>query len=974
MGNRIFRKLGCLALLTALAFSVFAPAEVHGASTFKDTKGHWAEQYIETAVAQGIIKGYADGNFLPDWKVSRAEFISMLNRALGNTATGTMGFSDVPTSAWYYYDVAKAVTARFVSGFNDNTFRPGSFITRQEAAVMLARILPAYGYTSDLNRFTDNSAIADWALGAMSKIGGKGYIFGYTDGKIHPLDPLTRAQAAKIISEIVQKETIVAADPVVKTDGTKLSGKIYSNNVTIHKDLGAGDATLDNCVVLGKLIVQGGGESTVTVNHSRIADAVVARTAGPVRLLAKGETAILNTVCSEGFVLQTGSLTGDAFGTGFERVSFAASSDGTLQGNFPYVSLDGTSADLQLVSGTIGVLDVNTAGRRSDITVDRGATVSQANVYGEAYFHGTGTITNMQVSAKGVTYETKPKKWSILSGGETPTLDDPVLSIAFAPAKAKTNVYLDTAVTITFSSAMREDDGSTITNAEIPGIVTLRKGSATGSTVSYTGSINSAKTVMTLTPADILEEDTRYYIVVKAGTMLDAEGVENAAVTSYFNTGSVTEKLLVTYSPLNGDKAVAADRKSFTITFSEALTKYNGNTISASDAYLQSTVVLFRKGNTAVSTSDYTVSINTAKTRITVTLDTDYVLALNTSYTLGVKASTLKTADGEVVAASSAAWTTAGTPALSSVGVVPYEMAVDFKATPSVSGRIYAVLLAADAAAPTATRIRDGKDAADAAALAAANIATPASGAATLQLAGTGITRDTAYKVYAVLYDGSGNASAVVTAAVTTEPLKLKSFSIVPDTGTADILPGFKADKLDYGTIVVPNGTAYVTVSAEANALSFVGSLTVNGDVKVAGKQVDLTDGKADITVVVQEDGKRSVTYIATVRAAGSAELSSMTIDGNAYDPASTVPYAIGSGQVLVILVITPKDPLAAIEIDGGTYAAGDRIELNLGSTITQKDFVIESADGLATKTYTIRFDRTPIPAAPPAGDPPAGP
>ena len=948
--------------MTAMAFLLFTPAEGFAASTFKDTKGHWAEPYIEAAVDQGIIKGYTDGRFLPDAKVSRAEFISMLNRALGNTSTGSMGFSDVPTAAWYYYDVAKAVTAGFVDGFNDNTFRPGNFITRQEAAVMLARMLPTYAYSANLSSYTDYHSIADWALAAMSRIGGKGYIAGYNDGKIHPADSLTRGQAAKIITQIVEKEKIVSSDPVVKADGTKLSGRIYANNVTIHRDLDDGDATIDNCVILGKLIVQGGGDSTVTVNNSRIANAAVARTAGPVRLLAKGETTILNTLCSEDFALQTDRLTGNEFGAGFAKVSFAASSAGTLQGAFPYVSIDGTYADLQLLSGTISTLDVNIAGRRSDITVAGGATISQANVYGESYFHGTGTISNMLVSAKGVTYETKPKKWSIASGGETPVLNDPELTLTFVPAKAKTNVYLDTAVTITFSSPMRENDASTITNGEIPDIVTLRKGSATGSAVAFTGTINAAKTVMTLTPSSPLDEDTRYYVVVKADTMIDADGEENDAFTSYFNTGSATEKLLVTYSPLNGDKAVPADRKSFTINFSEELTKYNGTSLSTSDTYLKSTVVLFRRGTTAVSTSDYTVSINSARTRITVTLDTDYGLALNTSYTLGVKASTLKSADGEAVPASSVTWTTAGTPALSSVSVVPYETAVDLKATPSVSGRIYAVLLPADAAAPTAARIRDGKDAADAAAIAANNIATAASGAATLQLAGEGITRDTAYKIYAVLYDGSGNASAVISQPVTTEPLKLKSLTIVPDTGTADILPGFKSDKLAYGTIVVPNGTASVEVTAEANALSFVGSLTINGDVEVGGKQVDLTAGTADISVVVQELGKRSVTYTVTVKVAGSAALSSMTIDGNAYDPASSAAYAIGADPVQVILVISPEDAAASVRIDGATATAGAPITLNLDSTITQKDFDIVSADGLATRTYTIRFDRTPIP------------
>lgn len=963
------RKVGCFLVFAALFFAFATPAESYGASSFKDTKGHWAEQYIKTAVDQGIIKGYTDGRFKPDVKVSRAEFISMLNRALGNTSTGAMSFDDVSGSAWYYYDVAKAVTAGYVDGFSDGTFRPGDFISRQEAAVMLSRLMPTYGYDKSLSRFSDYRSVADWATAAMAKMSGKNYISGYTDGKIHPLESLTRAQAAKIISDIVDKESIVASDPMVKKDGTELSGKIYSNNVTIHKDLDDGEVTIENCVILGKLIVQGGGEDSVTVNNSRIANALVDRSSGRVRLLAKGETSILNTVCSEDFTLETYRLTGTDFGAGFQKVSLGASSSGRFKGSFPLVAVDGSSADLQLLSGTISKLDVNSGGRRSNITVDSKAVVAQANVHAESYFHGNGTVSEMQVHAKGITYETKPKKWHINTGGKTPEQDDPELTVAFTPTHGKTKVYLDTKVTITFSSAMREDDGSTITNSELPGIVTIRKGSATGSTVAYSGTINSAKTVMTLTPTSPLLEDTRYYIVVKAGTMIDADGEDNEAATSYFNTGSSTEKLVVTYSPVNGDASVPADRKSFTINLSEGVTRYNGTSLSTGDSYLKSNVVLFRRGNTAVSASDYSVSTNSSRSRITITLDDDYALSLNTRYTIGILASTLKTADGDAVAASSSTWTTAGMPVLSSVGVVAHETSVDFKATPNISGRIYAVLLPADAAAPTAARIRDGKDAADTAAIAAVNAATPASGAATLALSSEAVTRDTAYKIYAVLYDGSGNASQVVSSAVTTEPLKLKSLTIVPDTDAANVLSGFKSNKLNYGTLVVPNGTSYVEVTAEANALSFVGDLTINGDVEMAGKQIDLSAGSADISVVVQELGKRSVTYTVTVQVAGSAALNSMTIqiaeDITAYEPGVSEPLPIGADPIQVTLVISPEDPAATIRIDGVTVAAGDPITLNLDSTITRKDFVIESADGLATKTYTIRFDRTPFPEDP---------
>ena len=66
------------------------------------------------------------------------------------------------------------------------------------------------------------------------------------------------------------------------------------------------------------------------------------------------------------------------------------------------------------------------------------------------------------------------------------------------------------------------------------------------------------------------------------------------------------------------------------------------------------------KGGQTISTSDYSVSIDSNKTKITITLANDYSLDLNTKYTVEIRGSKLKTSDGETVPASSASWTTAG--------------------------------------------------------------------------------------------------------------------------------------------------------------------------------------------------------------------------------------------------------------------------------------------------------------------------
>lgn len=71
---------------------------------------------------------------------------------------------------------------------------------------MLSRIVPTYNYSASLTSYGDRASISDWAESSLSRIVGKKYMGAYDDGNLHPLDNLTRAQAAKIICDIVDNE------------------------------------------------------------------------------------------------------------------------------------------------------------------------------------------------------------------------------------------------------------------------------------------------------------------------------------------------------------------------------------------------------------------------------------------------------------------------------------------------------------------------------------------------------------------------------------------------------------------------------------------------------------------------------------------------------------------------------------------------------------------------------------------------
>ncbi|MEI8217396.1 MAG: S-layer homology domain-containing protein, partial [Eubacteriales bacterium] len=191
MKSRSLKKTISILVILVMVFS--GPFSSFGASGFSDTSGHWAASSIDKAVSYGFVKGYLDNTFKPDNPVTRAEFSTMLNGALGITNTTSISFSDVPSNEWYYASVRRAVAAGYTGGYEDNTFRPNGKITRQEAAVMISKILPPAQGTTSLSGLGDNGSIADWARTAVMKVFAAGYIKGDNNNLYRPTASLSRA-------------------------------------------------------------------------------------------------------------------------------------------------------------------------------------------------------------------------------------------------------------------------------------------------------------------------------------------------------------------------------------------------------------------------------------------------------------------------------------------------------------------------------------------------------------------------------------------------------------------------------------------------------------------------------------------------------------------------------------------------------------------------------------------------------------
>ncbi|MFR4814528.1 S-layer homology domain-containing protein [Peptoniphilus sp.] len=111
-------------------------ADKSGGPRFNDIAGHEFEAAILRASSNGIIKGYPDGSFKPDGKVTRAETVTMFNKLsnryltlddLKKNASKIKKFSDVQKSHWAYLQIMSSVNYPIINEVTETyyTYKDG---------------------------------------------------------------------------------------------------------------------------------------------------------------------------------------------------------------------------------------------------------------------------------------------------------------------------------------------------------------------------------------------------------------------------------------------------------------------------------------------------------------------------------------------------------------------------------------------------------------------------------------------------------------------------------------------------------------------------------------------------------------------------------------------------------------------------------------------------------------------------------
>ena len=176
--------------------------------------GAWYVSAVQYAYDNGIMGGKSETIFAPEANLTRAEFATVLYSQSGKPAvTYRPVFKDVEEGAWYSNPVLWAYDNGIVSGYANGNFGTSDNITREQLALMMYKYAKTKGYDTTaesgmLQKFSDEARISTWAREAIQWAASHGIMSGKgngADGKplLDPQGNATRAECAAMMKKML---------------------------------------------------------------------------------------------------------------------------------------------------------------------------------------------------------------------------------------------------------------------------------------------------------------------------------------------------------------------------------------------------------------------------------------------------------------------------------------------------------------------------------------------------------------------------------------------------------------------------------------------------------------------------------------------------------------------------------------------------------------------------------------------------
>jgi len=191
-------------------------------------------------------------------------------------------------------------------------------------------------------------------------------------------------------------------------------------------------------------------------------------------------------------------------------------------------------------------------------------------------------------------------------------------TLTFTPADSDTGIAINSDITIAFNESVRNIDNSTLTDANVDSLITLKQTNANGSNIDFEAVINTDKKLITITPDNSFSSEQVVYVAI--GATVEDESDNAISASSITFTSADATAPVVTFDPADTSTGIPITAN-VTLTFNEAVRNTNDSELTNSN--VGSLITLeYVSDNTTI---DFTATIDSDKKVITINPDSDFI-------------------------------------------------------------------------------------------------------------------------------------------------------------------------------------------------------------------------------------------------------------------------------------------------------------------------------------------------------------
>ena len=190
-------------------------------------------------------------------------------------------------------------------------------------------------------------------------------------------------------------------------------------------------------------------------------------------------------------------------------------------------------------------------------------------------------------------------------------------TVTFSPADAETGIAVNSDITIAFDELVRNIDDTSVTDANVDSLITLKETNANGSNISFEAVIDSAKQLITISPDNSFSSEQVVYVAI--GATVEDESDNAISASSITFTAADSTAPLVTFDPADTATGIPITAN-VTLTFNEAVRNPDDSEITNSNVGNLITLE-YVSDNTPIA---FTATIDSDKKVITINPDANF--------------------------------------------------------------------------------------------------------------------------------------------------------------------------------------------------------------------------------------------------------------------------------------------------------------------------------------------------------------